>query len=250
MAKQVIKATAAPTSAPAELPPLAIGDYAPTDYEIRKFLLYGQSGSGKTYMAGTFPKPLFIDLESGMASLLPLIRDGRKILRVPSDGPIVDYDDFLDIVALVEQTIDAGGAEFQTVVVDSINQLQYLIMAYIVDTFDKTREYEDQLTRSDYGKLARMMEQAITRLFSLRNVNVVIICGTQQQSPEDQIWPSLVGSKTVPNLMRLADAVGYCYSVHNDAGVEHRVSFENCPEWTAKIRGASLPFELPNKYPF
>jgi len=47
-----------------------------------KVLLYGASGSGKTYMAGTFPRPLFLDLEDGMRTLLPL---ERAILRYPKD---------------------------------------------------------------------------------------------------------------------------------------------------------------------
>ena len=47
-----------------------------------KILVYGDSGSGKTYFAGTFPDPLFLDLEDGMRSLLQL---KRNIKRYPKD---------------------------------------------------------------------------------------------------------------------------------------------------------------------
>jgi GTPase SAR1 family protein len=244
----------APAAVP-ELPPLEIGKYEPSEKDsVRKWVLYGRSGSGKTYMAGTFPKPLFVDLEGGMASLLPLSREGRTILRLPASGPIVSHADFLDCLELVEQTLQEG-APFETVVFDSINQLQYLMALDIVASFDKTREYDDQLTRSDYGKLARMMETAIVRMFSL-NCQVVIICGTQQQDANDTIWPALIGSKSVPNMLRLADAVGYCLSEHVSATAtvpEHQlyqVSFSNCAEWVAKLRGAEVPFLSPNIYPF
>lgn len=238
-----------------ELPPLTIGEYTPDEKSVRKWVLYGRSGSGKTYMAGTFPKPLFVDLEGGMASLIPLARQGKKIMRLPAEGPIVSYGDFLDCLALLEETIQAG-APFETVVFDSINQLQYLIALEIVAAFDKTREYDDQLTRSDYGKLARMMENAIVRMFSLPSCQVVIVCGTQQQDANDTIWPALIGSKSVPNMLRLADAVGYCLSEHVPATSsspehqEYQVSFSNCAEWVAKLRGAEVPFLSPNVYPF
>lgn len=238
-----------------ELPPLEIGKYAPSEKDsVKKWVLYGRSGSGKTYMAGTFPKPLFVDLEGGMASLLPLVKDGKDILRLPAAGPIVSHADFLDCLEIVEQSL-LEGAEFETVIFDSINQLQYLMALDIVASFDKTREYDDQLTRSDYGKLARMMETAIVRMFSL-NCQVVIVCGTQQQDANDTIWPALIGTKSVPNMLRLADAVGYCLSEHIPATAtvpEHQlyqVSFSNCAEWVAKLRGAEVPFLSPNVYPF
>ena len=34
-----------------------------------KVLVYGESGTGKTLFAGTFPKPLFFDFDGGMLTL-------------------------------------------------------------------------------------------------------------------------------------------------------------------------------------
>jgi hypothetical protein len=237
------------------LPPLEIGELSLEGNPISKWVLYGASGSGKTYMAGTFPKPLFLDLENGMASLRPLVESGKKILRIPSKGPIVSFSDFLDCLALVEKTLIDSPDLFQTVVVDSVNQLQYFMTQEILLNFDKTRDYEDQLTRADYGKLARLLENTVVRLFSLPVDNVVLLIGTQQQGPDEVIWPALIGTKSIPMILRLADAVGYCFSDYTEVTPnsigrpQFFVSFVSSGKWIAKSRGIEFPLLLPNKYP-
>lgn len=235
---------------------LSIGVVTEADNPIRKWLLYGQSGSGKTYMAGTFPKPLFVDVEGGLASLQPLIREGaNRILRLPSDHQIASYGEYLDCIDVAAEALKTGSAPFESLVIDSINQVQYLMVQDILVNYDKNRPYDDQLTRDDYGKLARMMEQHLASLLSL-NCNIVLICGTQQQNDQQQIWPAMLGSKAVPAMLRLCDAVGFCWSEHIAAVGQtpeqqlYQVSFTNCQDWVAKIRGYEFAFQLPNLFPF
>jgi hypothetical protein len=247
------EAEAQPEERPQEEGVLRIVPVRDTTEHIRKWMLYGRSGSGKTYMAGTFPAPLIIDLEGGAAGTLPLVRQGKKILKVPATGGVQSYGEFLAILDVIEELAKGPNPPFKTLVVDSVNQIQFLAVQDIVQLFDKNREYDDQLTRSDYGKLARMMELVTYRILNIPVPNVILICGTQQQDAESTIWPALLGAKSVPHMLRLCDAVGYCWSERVSADgqdrTEYRVSFTNCEHWVAKVRGIELPFDGPNVYP-
>ncbi len=210
-----------------------------------RWLLYGKPDSGKTYMAGTFPRPLFLDLENGLASLRPLLHEGVALKRIAVGRT---YNEYLSAVELAAEALFAkGDPGFDTLIVDSLNQLQFLMVQSILTDFDKSRQYDDQLTRDDYGKLGRMMDVHIAHLFSLP-CQVVLLCGTQKES-DGQIWPSLLGNKSLVSIVRLVDAMGYCFAELIDQRPTYNVSFSTCDEWLAKIRGIDLEFVLPNVYP-
>ena len=57
----------------------------------KTFLFYGKSGTGKTTLAGTFPKPLFLDInENGTSSV------DNKEAQVISIKSYDDFNDFLE----------------------------------------------------------------------------------------------------------------------------------------------------------
>ena len=61
------------------------------DIKIPKtFLFYGKSGTGKTTLAGTFPKPLFLDVNE----------NGTSSVRVSSKIKVTNYYDYGVIIKL------------------------------------------------------------------------------------------------------------------------------------------------------
>lgn len=80
------------------------------------FLFYGKSGTGKTTLAGTFPKPLFLDInEEGIISISNV--DGNFI-------SIKSYGDFEEFVSNLEVYKEQLG--FETLVIDTVGKLQDL----------------------------------------------------------------------------------------------------------------------------
>lgn len=83
----------------------------------------GNAGLGKTSLAATFPKPIFIRIEDGLQSV--------PLAQRPDAFPLVQTVDQLwsQLTALMKEKHD-----YKTVVIDSVTQLDTLFQQYIIDT--------------------------------------------------------------------------------------------------------------------
>lgn len=205
-----------------------------------KVLVYGASGSGKTHFAGTFPRPLFLDLEGGMRPVA-----GMGVLRWPAPGAsvssITQVKTFWQLVkaALKEKEMHGVDPGFDTIVIDGLNELQDLVMRNVIDTFPARRQYEDQPVQADYGKANRDL-LTMVRLFLKFPCHVVFTCNEvyQEADLEGKYGPKLVGRAATPEIMRLVDMVGRCYTYREtqDGPVIHGLIFEDSPTQYGKDR--------------
>lgn len=226
------------------------GDWNPETAGDKPFkvLLYGASGSGKTYMAGTFPRPIFLDLEDGMRTLLPM---GRKVLRYPKDPKQVirTFGEVRRFWKLLADTPPAQ-APFDTIVIDSMNELQKLVLDDVLSKFQQNRMYEDQPTMTDYGKLARDMQKCV-RWFIQLPYNVVFTCIAMEREFDDsRTRPLFIGKKTGPDVEKMMDIIGYCHTIQPKKGepVQHVVGFEDNPSYLAKDRTGKLGSIVSNTF--
>jgi AAA domain len=213
-----------------------------------KILVYGDSGSGKTYFAGTFPDPLFLDLEDGMRSLLPLKRNIKRYPKSPAQQ-ITTLDEVKAFYQLVRK-IKPEDAPFKTIVIDSLNELQILVLDNSIKTTNTQRIYDDQPTQGDYGKLARDM-QNLVRLFIKLPYNIIFIAGCKEREfPEDKLLPMFLGKKTGPDVRRIIEQIGYCYTKQaaKDQPAEHVIAFGDTPSYIAKDRTGKLARPIRNTY--
>lgn len=83
----------------------------------------GNAGLGKTSLAATFPKPIFIRAEDGLQAV--------PMAQRPDAFPVLNSVDQLwdQLFALVKEKHD-----YKTLVIDSVTQLDTLFQAYIVDS--------------------------------------------------------------------------------------------------------------------
>jgi hypothetical protein len=213
-----------------------------------KILVYGDSGSGKTYFAGTFPDPLFLDLEDGMRSLLPLKRNIKRYPKSPAQQ-ITTLDEVKAFYQIVKK-IKPEDAPFKTIVIDSLNELQILVLENSVKTNPAQRIYDDQPTMQDYGKLARDM-QTLVRLFIKLPYNIIFVAGCKEREfPEDKLLPLFSGKKTGPDVRRIIEQIGYCYTKQaaKDQPAEHLIAFADTPAYIAKDRTGKLSRPIRNTY--
>lgn len=222
------------------------GIQKPSGYKV---LVYGTSGSGKTYFAASFPKPLFVDLEGGMRSVTKF-----RPLRAPKDfGRVVKDLDELKMIGMdIRKTLLAGNAPFQTVVVDSLSEMQELVMLNILATYDAKRQYDDQPTLTDYGKLGRDF-MSVFKAFLRLPCNVVFTNVVAPRSNEDeQLAPTFMGKKIGPDVSRLVDAIGFTHTQRTgkgeDAEIRYLINFANTPDHVGKDRLGIGPKSKSNSY--
>lgn len=173
------------------------------------FVIYGDSGSGKTELASTFPKTkekpmLILDiLEGGTGSISVGNRDNIQVVNIDT------FQELDEVLTDVENgvTIDASGAkvpvEFSTIVIDSATQLEFLLKKYVMESAGK-----DQMNLNLWGQAKNGHDQIwnlCKYLHKKTGSNIVVICLPKEV--QDEKDPSF--NKIIPNLMNSA-AYGLC----------------------------------------
>ncbi len=173
------------------------------------FVIYGDSGSGKTELASSFPKTkekpmLILDiLEGGTGSISMGNRDNVQVVNIDS------FEELNEVLTDVENgyTLDEHGAkvaaEYSTIVIDSATQLEFLLKKYVMEASGK-----DQMNLNLWGQAKNGHDQIwnlCKYLHKKTGSNIVVICLPKEV--QDEKDPSF--NKVIPNLMNSA-AYGLC----------------------------------------
>ena len=126
--------------------------------------IYGRSGTGKTTLAATFPKPLLL--------VRPPDDDGRlSIYNVSGidDAPIYSLDEMEELLPLM------ASGKYATVVLDNASALQDLVMKKVLGL----EEIPTQLSwgvadQSQWGEIGLAMKEILRRLLDLTCNTVVL----------------------------------------------------------------------------
>jgi hypothetical protein len=211
-----------------------------------KVLLYGVAGTGKTTMAATFPKPLFLDLENGLRSTLRV----GSVLRYPAD-PDKSVKKYEQVVDFFNKVATVKNPQFETIVIDSLNELQKLLADYLVAKHTKVkRQYGDQLTLADYGKTNRDFSKVVRSFLNLP-YHIVFTAASTSRNPGDddvQLMPKFVGAQVGPDIQRMMDMIGYCHAKNVNGISQHYVSFHITPQYIAKDRMGIVSRDIPNHF--
>lgn len=157
-------------------------------------LIYGESGTGKTAFASSFPKPLI---------LLDLKERGTETISQVEDATVLEIETWDEFEKVYWELKEDG--MYKSIVLDQITSLQGIAMEHI----RKENDYEptDTFSKRDWGQLSGMMQ---TWLLNYRNLwsedkNVCFLAhqrtfgGEDDGSGEDQIEPS-VGARLSPSV--------------------------------------------------
>lgn len=173
------------------------------------FVIYGDSGSGKTELASSFPKTkekplLLLDiLEGGTGSISEANQENVIVVNIDS------FKDLDEILSDVERgyTIDEQGnqipAVYSTIVIDSATQLEFLLKKFVMDSNGK-----DSMNLNLWGQAKNGHDQLWNMckyLHKKTGANIVVICLPKEI--QDEKDPSF--NKVIPNLMSSA-AYGLC----------------------------------------
>lgn len=215
---------------------MVIKQVEPGDIEIGnlKCLFFGQSGSGKTYLALSFPSPIVLNLERGTGLL-------SGFTSIEGISSLDDCDEIINLLRKDE------GNTYKTVIVDSLDELMNLIIQTEVLSYSTKRPYDDQLTQSDYGKLGRSTMLFCRNLLSLSEYyNIVFIISETSVSYEgEQRQPGSPGKIVRQELPRLVDLFG---CVFTDKEGAHKLNLYNSNTSVGKNRFNLPTKSIPNTY--
>lgn len=217
-----------------------------------KFMVYGDSGIGKTTLLGSaddspLMRPaLFIDVEGGTESLREAYPD-VDIVRVTSWG------EMQKVYNQLRQT-DHG---YRTVGLDSLTEIQKLNMYYIMEDLlqrkgDDSKVDPDVPSMREWGK---NLEQVRKMVRFFRDLRMHVIFSALAKTDKDnqtgaiKYGPSLSG-KMAQEVAAFLDVVGYYYAktVTVDGKEENRRYLLTQPteRHVAKDRTGKLPLTIQN----
>jgi hypothetical protein len=219
-------------------PPLTLnitqhsGTFDPTQV---KMLIYGETGMQKTRFASTFPAVIFADIDHGMSSVT------ETVDTVTIDG---DRDGFAQLRALYEM-LKAGEHAYETVVLDTLNEMQRILMRFTIEEYTHIRRsYGNLPGQSDYGKMLYEFLE-LTRDFINLPMRVVLLAQVNSKVFEtDMLMPQLVGKNSAREILRKMDVVGYIYRAEGDGEHKNMVITFDSVGCVTKDRSYKLPADL------
>jgi len=139
----------------------------------------GEPGVGKTSLAATFPKPIFIRAEDGLQAVPEATR--------PDAFPVLSSVDDLwqQLTALIKEP-----HEYETLVIDSVTQLETFFAEHVVDSDPKKPKSLAQANGgygAGYGAVSALhgrVRKAAKVLNEQRGMNVIFIAHSETSTVE------------------------------------------------------------------
>lgn len=218
-----------------------------TGVSVLKILVFGESGVGKTTLAGTINEPtLIISAEAGLLSL-----GNKKIdvidLSLDDNGNVIPKEKRIARLGEVYQylTSDACRKKYKWIFIDSLTEINQNLLEQLNLEFP---ERKDSLPM--YGELAKRMRSLVKTFRDLPYYNVVFTALSETDKDENGqrfIGISLVGSFST-KIAAFFDEVLYLHADRDADGNTKRILVtEKSDKLMAKDRSGKLnKFEEPN----
>ena len=127
------------------------------DITPTKFFIWGQTMSGKTYLARKLPNPVILNTDS----------NAKKVTTPSID--IKDFEMFLDVI----EEIVAGKHTYETIIIDLVDDINVMLKTYVCEKYEVDDEGEVPYGKG-YREVKSMWQNLMVRLSKLK-YNVVFI---------------------------------------------------------------------------
>ena len=160
-------------------------------------LIYGDSGSGKTHLAGQFPTPLILDTDFGLETLVGQDVDYEEwYVRAGEDNWKTQWKELLDSV-----DVFAKKPTHETLVVDSLTTLVDVVSAFVINKAGRGAAAGLQL--QDYSAIYTELTKLIVEL---RRLPTNMVLTAHEDTFRDQLTmkltvrPLVIGQAFGPRL--------------------------------------------------
>ena len=206
--------------------------------------IVGEAGTGKSSLAATFPKPVFIRAEDGVGRIT------RKV-DAPDVFPVIGSSDqlFDQIMALIKEEHDYG-----TLVIDSVTKLEEIFTREIIEKDGRAKTLSTALGGygAGYQALAGMharVRKAAAALNEKRQMAIVFIAHADLETmrlpdTDDYQRHSLrLSSKSIAPYVDDVDVVGFVrlsHALRGDDGERKKVVSTGDREFVCHATAASV----------
>lgn len=198
-----------------------------------KMLVYGKSGVGKTRLSATAPKA---EVKDGGHAIIISAEGGLLSLRGVSI-PVWEIKTLDDLNKAHDYLIGAGGAQYWTIIIDSISDIAEKVLA---NAKAGTKD-----GRQAYGILADQMWETIRSFRDIKGKHVVMIAKAEFSKDQNGVtrWmPSMPGNRLTQGLAYYFDIVGHLGTYSGAGGQFSAIQFHADLTYEAKDRSGSLDF--------
>lgn len=145
------------------------------DITPKVFFIWGQSMSGKTYLARMFPNPVIINTDGN-----------AKKVDTPSIE-VYDFETFLKVI----QEVEAGNHDYKTIIIDLVDDVKTMLQNYVCKKYNVDDEGEVPYGKG-YREVKMIWQKLMVRLNQLP-YNVIFISHIQEITENGQTMerPSL-----------------------------------------------------------
>lgn len=199
-----------------------------------KMIVYGSPGVGKTYFSSSAPKALFVDVEGGTLSIK---NAGRDI-------DVVKVNKFSQIFEIHKALLE-GGHGYQSVIIDSLTELQKKSMDGIIDEAyrkDPSKRDPDVAELRDWGKNTAQLRRAV-RYFRDLPMNV-IFTALAKESKDEKTGEISIGPDLTPKLQNdvagYLDIIGHMSTKEKDGELLRQMLVQPTGKFMAKDRSGRL----------
>jgi len=190
-----------------------------------KFLVYGQSGAGKTSLIPTLPNPIVLSSEGGLLS----IQDANL--------PYIDVSNMDDLREAYQWLIDSDEAkQFESIALDSISEVAEVVLAH------ELKHNKDG--RAAYGEMNTTMQELIRSFRDIPGKHVYFSAKLEKSQDEmgKMLYnPSMPGKSLTQGLPYYFDLCLALRVERDGEGVAQRALMcDSDGTWLAKSRGGKL----------
>lgn len=209
-----------------------------------KFLVYGNSGAGKTMLVPTAPKPLLISAENGLLSLTR--QNIERVFGVNTPG--ISYDIPVAKISTVQGLTDvfnwvsqpANKSAFSTICLDSISEIAEIVL--------KNALVQNKDGRMAYGDLAEQLLTLVRCFRDLDGINVYFSAKMGLCDHSNLFGPSFPGKILDREIPYLFDEVFQLQVLANSDGTPARC-LRTSPDATHNAKDRSGALDVRGEYP-
>ena len=190
-----------------------------------KLVVYGQSGSGKTFLIPSLPNPVVLSAEGGLLSIQR------------ADIPYIEIKTMAQLMEAYQWLTESAEAKgFQSVAIDSISEVAEVVLA------EELKRNKDG--RAAYGELNTVMTGMVRAFRDLPNKHVLFTAKCEKSTDETGrilYAPSMPGKSLSMQLPYLVDEV-LALRVEKDAdgATQRALMCDSDGLWLAKDRSGAL----------